>query len=931
MKKYIILFFLACIVSPKLFATHNVAGEITYRPIGTQSSNCHQYEITVTTYTDMTSAADRCSLTVDFGDGTSALVYRSNRPAVPFANQLCTGGYDGDPVGPNYPNFKKNIYIVTHTYTAAFTYIISMADPNRVKDICNIDNGNSVNIKFYIQSVLVINDVLGCNSSPQLTNLPLDKACTGQCFYHNPGAYNPDASTGVNDSLHYSLSPCMDTTQHPLSSWSGLPVTPGGTLSIDPVTGLMEWCSPTQICNYNICIKIEKWRKYNGHYYFMGYVLRDMQILSSSCNNTNPILTEPHDTCLIAGSQLNFNVKGSDPNFNNWLNLTASGDVFHGNLPLAVFPTYPASGNFGPQPARSQFSWTTSCDHVQIRPHQVTFRLENNDNGNAGGINLLDYETMDIMVIAPAPKNLQVTPFGQTMKLHWNPETCNPSKNGFVYYEIFRREGMCDTNRAGYCTTSVPSSWGYTFVGTTHSGLINDTTFTDNNNGQGLVTGVTFSYRVVAYFTDGAESQPSKNVCAQLKRDIPVITHVDVDSTSATAGQIILKWQNAVSNTATYSQGLDTVAYPGPYSLDIFRSPGFTLSNPTLIKTFTAPDLHSLNDTLADHQALDTQDSAWTYRINFYATGTSGPVLIGYTQRASSVYLSLTPSDHKLTLSWQQNVPWLNYRYKVYKETAPNIWTAIGTSNTNTYADSNLINHHTYCYYVTSYGSYFNVALPDTLLNRSQHTCMAPVDNTPPCPPQLLLASDCENAQNALTWTDPNHYCADDVVSYNIWYSPTGDGPLQIIKTVSVSSDTNLVFSNLISVAGCYAVSALDSNAVNQSVLSNIVCADNCPLYQLPNVFTPNGDNTNDLFSALIPFRYIESVDMKIYDRWGALLFQTKDPNILWDGKSMQSGKLCTDGVYYYVCQVNARRLVGIVPYQLKGFIQLASTPQTNH
>jgi gliding motility-associated-like protein len=328
---------------------------------------------------------------------------------------------------------------------------------------------------------------------------------------------------------------------------------------------------------------------------------------------------------------------------------------------------------------------------------------------------------------------------------------------------------------------------------------------------------------------------------------------------------------------------------------------------------------------------LNTQDSAWTYRIDFYATGPSGPVFIGYTQRASSIYLSLTPSDRKLVLSWQQNVPWLNYTYKIYRQTAPNTWTAIGTSNTNTYADSNLINHHTYCYYVTSYGSYFNVALPDTLLNRSQRTCMAPVDNTPPCPPQLLLASDCENAQNALTWTDPNHYCADDVVSYNIWYSPTGDGALQIIKTVTISSDTNLVFSNLISVAGCYAVSALDSNAVNQSVLSNIVCADNCPLYQLPNVFTPNGDNMNDFFSALIPFRYIESVDMKIFDRWGVLQFQTKDPNILWDGKSMQSGKLCTDGVYYYTCQVNARRLIGIVPYQLKGFIQLASTPQTHH
>ncbi len=930
MRKFLLLLFLYFVSLARLFATHNVAGEITYKAvIDPTHTDCHTYDITITTYTDMTSAADRCSLAIDFGDGTSAIVWRTY-----FSNQEPSGAIYGTntfvgcnyPVGNgvpvnnlnpnyNYPNYKQNTYTVRHTFPGAFTYIISMKDPNRITGICNIVN--SVNVQFYLQSVLVINDILGCNSSsPQLTNIPLDHACVGHCFYHNPGAFDPDG-----DSLHYSLSPCYDTTRLPLTGWSNLPLTGGGSVSIDPNSGLLSWCSPPNICIYNICIKVEKWRNVFGHHYFMGYVLRDMEIITAYCQNNNPLLSEPKDTCIIAGTHLKFTVTGTDPNPASLLNLSGSGDVFNVIAPVATFP----GTGFALQPVSQTFSWNTTCDHIRLQPHQAIFRLEN--NGVGGNVHLLDYETVYITVIAPAPTNLVSTALGQTMSLHWNPETCNPVTNGFVRYLIYRRIG-CDPRLAGPCDTGVPAAWGYTLIGATNNGLINDTTFVDNNGGLGLIPGITYSYRVVAIFGDGAQSQPSVNTCAQLKRDIPVITHVDVDSTSATAGVIIVKWKNAIPLTATFPAGIDTIAYPGPYTLKIYRSSGFVLAKPTLVKTITSNFLYNMDTLFVNNtQPFDTQDSAWSYRIDFY--GGVHDSLIATTQRASSVFLTLTPSDKKLTLSWQEIVPWTNFKYTIFKETAPFVWTNIGTSVLPTFADSNLINRHTYCYYVTSYGSYFNVSLPDTLINRSQRACGAPKDLSPPCAPQLLLTSDCEAAQNTLQWTDPNHYCADDVVTYNIWYAPTGADPLQIIENVTVSVDTNYIFTNLPSVAGCYAVSALDT-FLNQSVLSNIVCADNCPYYALPNVFTPNGDGVNDLFNAL-PYRYVKSVDMKIYDRWGVLLFQTSDPHIYWNGKAMQSGQLCTDGVYYYVCTVNEERLIGIVPHVLKGFVQLIATPESNH
>jgi gliding motility-associated-like protein len=938
MRRYLLLLLLLLILPfGRIFATHNVAGEITYRAI---DPTCHDYEVTVTTYTDMRSSADRCSLQVFFGDGTNAWVNRSVVPAEDDTGLgLCTAPQgNGMPLQligyPQYQYFKKNIYRVNHSYPGSGTYIISMKDPNRVAGICNILN--SVNIQFYLQSVLVINDFLGCNQySPQLSTVPLDMACVNHCFYHNPGAFDPEG-----DSLSYSLSPCYDTTQAPLAQWSPLPLTAGGSLSIDPVSGLMSWCSPPDICSYNICIRITKWRKWFGNWYNMGYVQRDMQILVSTCNNDNPVLNQPKDTCVIAGTHLHFIMTGSDPIRANGLHMSAYGDVFHVTPPIATFPIAPdaaiCSCYFGSNPISSPFDWQTTCDHIRSSPHQVTFRLENN-NALAGSgsqpVDLLDFATVNITVIAPAPQPVHARPFGQTMHLHWKEEFCNPTGNGFLNYEIYRRQG-CDTLNPGPCTTGVPALWGYSLIGTTLVGQITDTTFIDNNGGAGLVPGVTYSYRIVALYSDGAQSQPSKNTCANLKQDIPVITNVDVDSTSATAGVIFVKWKNATADSTT---GLDTVAFPGPYTLKIYRSNGFVMAHPSAspIRIISNAFLYSMPDSIIDRTpVLNTQDSAWSYRIDFFYFNTSAStyVLVGSTQRASSVYLHLTPSDHKLTLTWQDTVPWTNYQYKVYKQaaTSPYIWNYIGSTTQRSYADSNLINHHNYCYYITTYGSYFNAALPDTLLNRSQRTCLAPYDNIPPCPPILSLNSDCENFMNTLTWSDPNHSCADDVVTYNIWYSPNTTDPMTIIQTVTFSSDTVLVLTDLASVAGCYAVSALDSFSINQSIKSNIVCADNCPFYALPNVFTPNGDNHNDFYDAL-PYRYVESVDMNIYDRWGVLLFHTTDPHIHWDGKAMQTGAVCTDGVYYYVCTVNSKRLSGNVPFVLKGFIQLIASPDANH
>lgn len=84
------------------------------------------------------------------------------------------------------------------------------------------------------------------------------------------------------------------------------------------------------------------------------------------------------------------------------------------------------------------------------------------------------------------------------------------------------------------CETGVPGYTGYTFIGSV-SGL-NTTTFIHDNNGAGLIHGVEIVTWSVACYPDGAESYASVEVCTDLVKDIPVITHVSIITTDLTTG-----------------------------------------------------------------------------------------------------------------------------------------------------------------------------------------------------------------------------------------------------------------------------------------------------------------------------------------------------------------------------------------------------------
>ncbi len=131
----------------------------------------------------------------------------------------------------------------------------------------------------------------------------------------------------------------------------------------------------------------------------------------------------------------------------------------------------------------------------------------------------------------------------------------------------------------------------------------------------------------------------------------------------------------------------------------------------------------------------------------------------------------------------------------------------------------------------------------------------------------------------------------------------------------------------------CATASTVGSSEI-EGALANQSVLETCPNYVLPNVFTPNGDNCNDIFRAYslrtlgengtTPCgqldsvqvttwrtncaRFVKGVAFTVYNRWGKEVYSyesgsDKSIYIDWNGKG-NSGEDLDPGTYYYIARV---------------------------
>lgn len=897
MKKYFL--FSLILLSLQAFATHNRAGEILYKRIqpftqvvGGEVVPVYRYLITIIKYTNDdggNQVADRCVDTVRFGDGSIGIAPRIN--GTTGCGPQCP--HCGEIIIPD-ANFrvKLNTFTITHTYAGAGVYTISSLDPNRNAGVHNMQFSDQQ--PFYLESVLMINNFTGANSSPEFKNRPTDRACVYQCFYHNPGAFDADG-----DSLSYELTTSRGQGGATVPGYF-YPDVEGGTYSINPVTGLLSWCSPQFIDEYNLAFIVREWRKdTDGQYRMIGYVLRDMQVIVKDCpTNSPPVVRVPADTCVEAGTSITKTILVSDAN-SNTTRVEGSSGAFAAALPTATL----SNTGYSAVPYAVTFGWNTSCDHIRAQPYYTVFKAT--DTGNQP---LVSFSTYAIKVVPPTVKNVTATPIGSFIRVSWSPSTCNPATNPLIAYKIFRKN-ECYTYTHTPCYQGVDPASGFAPIGRVPASAVS---FTDTNNGAGLVVGQNYSYLVVALYADSSMSYGGTSVCVKLKRDIPVLLNVDVLATSSVTGAVFVRWERPLTNLGN----LDTTQLTGPYEFRLKFRYGHSAPFATAF-TSTSPYFLALATSFT-HQAVNTADSLLTYKVEFVANTAT----VGSSPLATSVFLSSQTSDRRIDLSWTAQTPWNNYLYRVYrKNPASTTFSLIGTTAVNSYADTvDVVNKVQYCYKVQSEGQYSDPSITKPLFNNSQEICATAIDLTPPCTPTLNVDASCQSGFVKVSWTDVVPVCADDVTKYILFYKSTIDGPYQVVDTLDRFT-TSYTYDGLELISGCYAIQALDSNG-NASQPSPDFCLDNCPIFELPNIFTPNGDNANDKFKA-VRVRQIKEIDLHVFDRWGTLVYQTRDPYFQWDGISQATKQAVSEGTFFYTCDVFEPRLTGIRKRALRGYVQV--------
>jgi len=620
-------------------ATHQRAAEITYKWLG---GNAYEFTLTCYTYTPSPAGLQRDSLLVQWGDGLEEYI-----PRVVLQN-----------LGEDY---TLNVYKQIHNYSSSGTYTISMEDANRNFGVINVPN--SVMVPMHIETELVINPFLGYNNSVQLLNAPVDKGCVGKLYLHNPSAYDPDG-----DSLSYRLVTCKGQ--------DGIEI-PGYTLPqasqafvIDSVTGELRWDAPLMQGEYNVAIMVEEWR----HGVKIGSVVRDMQILISACDNDLPQIQCDDQYCLVAGEQLAFVISASDPNGDN-VTLTVSGAP----LELAISPAMvnPETA-FGMHP-EMEFIWNTTYAHVRNTPYQLVVHVKDDDTP----VSLTNVKTISINVMAPKVQGFAADLHGHDVSLSWLAYPCPNATSLLVY-----RKAGCDGYEPDACETGIRD--GYQLIAT-----LNDASATSYSD-LDLPQGVTYEYRILAQFPDGALSIVSEAACVELKNDSPLMTHVTNDSIDHVSGHVVTSW--------VQPKEIDE-QFVAPFSYSLTR----------ILDGETSVVYEGADTTFLDATVNLAEAATLIYKVEMRDALQQ---LMGESATASAVMLSVNGSNDAANLSWTEAVPWIVDSTQVFKEENDH-FVRIASVTGMAYTDTDVESDETYRYYVRTFGHYTMEGIMRPLVNYS--------------------------------------------------------------------------------------------------------------------------------------------------------------------------------------------------------------------
>jgi gliding motility-associated-like protein len=231
------------------------------------------------------------------------------------------------------------------------------------------------------------------------------------------------------------------------------------------------------------------------------------------------------------------------------------------------------------------------------------------------------------------------------------------------------------------------------------------------------------------------------------------------------------------------------------------------------------------------------------------------------------------------------------------------------------------------------------ISMPDTFINTES------VGNLRFCEGDSVLLQAKKNGYDTYLWNPGNFYGKDYMVfetgicqliatdtfgcdafstKYTIYAEPNLIGtPLGFDTTICIGTVANLsaitnfgeiewldsITNDRVAVGADFVTNPIFENTTFLVWSNHDLCksdsayvtvfVQDCNTPEVPNIFTPNGDGLNDIFRmSLIENKCFHGY---IYNRWGALIFETQHMNIGWDGTEQNTGEAVPEGTYFFV------------------------------
>ncbi|HET9054129.1 MAG TPA: gliding motility-associated C-terminal domain-containing protein, partial [Cyclobacteriaceae bacterium] len=228
-------------------------------------------------------------------------------------------------------------------------------------------------------------------------------------------------------------------------------------------------------------------------------------------------------------------------------------------------------------------------------------------------------------------------------------------------------------------------------------------------------------------------------------------------------------------------------------------------------------------------------------------------------------------------LVWTQDPAFTASEYSLFRGVSGNSFNLIGKTAALTFTDPEYSTEGNLCYRISYVDACDNLSPPS-------------IDA---CPIRLSGNLLSDNSID-LSWSDYTGW-ENGVLEYTIEkYDQNGN----LISSTSTGTTTTFNdnvqdLNNQIYVYVIYAT-ATDVGVIES--ISNTITIIKEPKLYYPGAFTPNGDGLNDQFTVI--GQYVAKFDMKIFNRWGELIFSTTDLLKGWNGEF--NGQPQPEGTYTF-------------------------------